>query len=162
MQSQQKAENDLLRVYGRLVAICLILIVMSIIGLKYFAGLPQLAARGIALEHDRFLNVLVMVRSQWLSLGNPPSMRLEWEVTSEDEKGKYASSSVAMNLQGWPQPQRRDNLGCQQLWLQLMGGQGTLTAEYLVNDNSCHYLAANGDSIGYQLNSGRVIFLTKE
>ncbi|QXN25474.1 MSHA biogenesis protein MshF [Shewanella putrefaciens] len=162
MQSQQKAESDLLRVYGRLVSLTLILIILAVIGFKYFATMPQLAARNVELEHTRFLNVLAMVRSQWLSLGKPPQMRLDWEVFSEQSTNNE-HTSVLMNAQGWPQPSQLDDQACQRLWQQLMGqelGDESLIGSYFAKDNSCRYRAQNGDSIGYQLNSGRVIFLT--
>ena len=47
MQSQQKAESNLLRVYGRLVSLTLVLIILAVIGVKYFATMPQLAARSV-------------------------------------------------------------------------------------------------------------------
>lgn len=162
MQSQQKAESDLLRVYGRLVSLTLILVILAVIGVKYFATMPQLAARSVELEHTRFLNVLAMVRSQWLSLGKPQQMRLDWEVFNE-QSANSEQTFVVMGVQGWPQPSQFDNQGCQALWQQLMGqepGSESLTGSYFVKDNSCRFRSQNGDSIGYQLNSGRVIFLT--
>ncbi|MFV0596286.1 MSHA biogenesis protein MshF [Shewanella sp.] len=162
MQSQQKAESDLLRVYGRLVSLTLILIILAVIGFKYFATMPQLAARNVELEHTRFLNVLAMVRSQWLSLGKPQEMRLDWEVFSE-QSANNEQTSVLMNAQGWPQPSHLDDQSCQVLWHHLMGqgaGDESLIGSYFAKDNSCRYRSKNGDSIGYQLYSGRVIFLT--
>ncbi|MFB2779041.1 MSHA biogenesis protein MshF [Shewanella mangrovisoli] len=162
MQSQQKAESDLLRVYGRLVSLTLILIILAVIGVKYFATMPQLAARSVELEHTRFLNVLAMVRSQWLSLGKPQQMRLDWEVFNE-QNANNEHTSVLMSVQGWPQPSHLDDQSCQLLWQQLMGqeaGDESLIGSYFAKDNSCRYRSKNGDSIGYQLNSGRVIFLT--
>ncbi|MEL4281358.1 MULTISPECIES: MSHA biogenesis protein MshF [Shewanella] len=162
MQSQQKAESDLLRVYGRLVSLTLILIILAVIGFKYFATMPQLAARSVELEHTRFLNVLAMVRSQWLSLGKPQQMRLDWEVFNE-QSANNDQTSVLMSVQGWPQPSHLDDQSCQLLWQQLMGqeaGDESFIGSYFAKDNSCRYRSKNGDSIGYQLNSGRVIFLT--
>lgn len=162
MQSQQKADSDLLRVYGRLISLCLILIILAVIGVKYFSTMPQLAARTVELEHTRFLNVLAMVRSQWLSLGKPSQMRLDWEVLNE-QSAKNGQTLVMMNSLGWPQPNTLDDQGCQALWQQLMGqelAENTLMGAYFSKDNSCRYRSKNGDSIGYQLNSGRVIFLT--
>lgn len=162
MQTQQKAESDLLRIYGRMITIGLVLVIMAVIGAKYFLTLPQIAGRGLELEHSRFLNVLVMVRSQWLSLGKPQQLRLNWEVF--DSPPMEAQSSVVdINRLGWPQPKHLSAQGCQDLWLQLMGAevddQG-LVADYLARDNSCHYLSKSGYSLGYQLNSGRVVLLT--
>ncbi|MGL4750763.1 MAG: MSHA biogenesis protein MshF [Shewanella sp.] len=162
MQSQQKAESDLLRVYGRLVSLTLILVILAVIGVNYFSTVPQLAVRNLELEHTRFLNVLAMVRSQWLSLGKPQQMRLNWEVFNEQSTNSE-QTFVAMGVQGWPQPSQFDDQGCQALWQQLMGqdlAENTLMGAYFSKDNSCRYRSQNGDSIGYQLNSGRVIFLT--
>lgn len=36
MQTQQKAESDLLRIYGRMITIGLVLVIMAVIGAKYF------------------------------------------------------------------------------------------------------------------------------
>ena len=162
MQTQQKAESDLLRIYGRMIAIGIVLVIMAVIGAKYFFTLPQIAARGLEVEHARFLNVLVMVRSQWLSLGKPAQLQLNWEVF-DNLSPETESSVVDINDLGWPQPKHLNDQGCQDLWQQLMGAETDnlgLEADYLVKDNSCHYRSKNGDSLGYQLNSGRVIFLT--
>lgn len=164
MHSQQKAESDLLRVYGRMITIILVLVMMAVIGIKYFSSMPQVAARSVELEHTRFLNVLAMVRSQWLSLGKPAQLRLDWEVFT-DQNQAVGQSVVKMSALGWPQPKQLDHLGCQELWLQLMGSElqeDTLMGEFFPKDTSCRYHSQNGDSIGYQLNSGRVIFLTRK
>lgn len=162
MRSQQKAESNLLNLYGRMIALIVVLTMMAIIGIKYFSTMPQLAARGLELEHTRFLNIVAMVRSQWLSLGKPSQMNLDWEIF-DNQNQQLKPSVVKMNILGWPQPQQRNNQGCQALWQQLMGTElkkSTLIGAYLPRDNSCHYRSQNGDSIGYQLDSGRVIFLT--
>ncbi|MDR6965868.1 MSHA biogenesis protein MshF [Shewanella putrefaciens] len=162
MRSQQKAESNLLNLYGRMIALIVVLTMMAIIGIKYFSTMPQLAARGLELEHTRFLNIVAMVRSQWLSLGKPSQMNLDWEIF-DNQSQQLKPSVVKMNALGWPQPLQLDNQGCQALWQQLMGTElkkSTLTGAYLPRDNSCHYRSQNGDSIGYQLDSGRVIFLT--
>lgn len=163
MQSQQKAESNLLRVYGRLVSLTLVLIILAVIGVKYFTAMPQLAARSVEVEHSRFLNVLAMVRSQWLSLGKPQQMRLDWEVFNEQNTHNEQQTLVIMSAQGWPQPTELSDQGCQALWWQLMGQEAadnSLIGSYFLKDNSCRYRSQNGDRIGYQLNSGRVIFLT--
>lgn len=54
MRSQQKAESNLLNLYGRMIALIVVLTMMAIIGIKYFSTMPQLAARGLELEHTRF------------------------------------------------------------------------------------------------------------
>lgn len=162
MQSQQKAEGDLLRLYGRMITVALVLMIMAVIGAKYWVIMPQIVARGLEVDHARFLNVLVMVRSQWLSLGKPQRLQLNWEAFDSPSRENDASV-VTMNPLGWPQPERFTTEGCQALWWQLMGAKlndEALVASYLSKDNTCHYRAQNGDSLGYQLSSGRVIFLT--
>lgn len=120
MRSQQKAESNLLNLYGRMIALIVVLTMMAIIGIKYFSTMPQLAARGLELEHTRFLNIVAMVRSQWLSLGKPSQMNLDWEIF-DNQNQQLKPSVVKMNTLGWPQPQQRNNQGCQALWQQLMG-----------------------------------------
>ena len=161
MQSQQKADNDLLHIYGRMISVGLVLVIMAVVGSKYFLTLPQIAARGLEVEHTRLLNVLVMVRSQWLSLGKPQQMQLNWEVL-DNISIKPETSVVSMNDLGWPQPKSFTAQGCQDLWWQLMGAEldnTDLVVDYSAQDNSCSYLSSNGDSLGYQLDSGSVTFL---
>ena len=160
MQSQQKADNDLLHIYGRMISVGLVLVIMAVVGAKYFLTLPQIAARGLEVEHTRLLNVLVMVRSQWLSLGKPQQMQLNWEVL-DNISIKPETSVVSMNDLGWLQPKSFTAQGCQDLWWQLMGTEldnADLVADYSAKDNRCHYLSPNGNSIDYQLDSGSVIF----
>ncbi|AVV84028.1 MSHA biogenesis protein MshF [Shewanella putrefaciens] len=72
------------------------LTMMAIIGIKYFSTMPQLAARGLELEHTRFLNIVAMVRSQWLSLGKPSQMNLDWEIF-DNQNQQLKPSVVKMN-----------------------------------------------------------------
>ncbi|MCH1930247.1 MSHA biogenesis protein MshF [Shewanella sp. A25] len=160
MQSQQKADSDLLRIFGRMVTITVLLLMLAFIGVKYFSAVPQMAARNMEIEHTRLLNVLTMVRSQWLSLGKPQQMALDWEQFAEPSV--EAPSLVPFNRLGWPQPKSMDSEGCQLLWLQLMGGEtknGAPIAEYYSNENSCVFRVESNDEISYQLDTGRAIFL---
>lgn len=161
MQSQQRAQSELLRLFGRLVSLCLILIILAVMGVKYFSTVPQVAGRSVELAHTRFLHVLAMVHAQWLSLGKPQQLTLEWQALTEVAP-TAVRTEVKVNVLGWPQPEQRDAQGCQDLWWQLMGqplSQQSLSAEFYPKDGSCRYSAANGESIGYQLDSGRVVFL---
>lgn len=162
MQSQQKAESDLLRLYGRMVTTILVLLVMAVIGIRYFSYISLLGSPNLELEHTRFLNVVAMVRSQWLSLGKPRQMQLDWEILSEPNVNNK-KTLVVMSMQGWPQPNQLDDQGCQLLWQQLMGQDirdTTLIGVYFSKDNSCRYRSENGNRMDYLLDSGRVVFLT--
>lgn len=165
MRSQQQVEGHLLRLYGRTVALCLVLAVMAIMGLRYFSTAPDMGSRHLEIEHTRLLTILAMVRSQWLSLGKPSQLQLNWEITGL--KQLHDKSSVLMNTQGAPQPPSLSSQGCQQLWLQLMGSKlntQAFVASYYTKDNSCRFMvntgADQGGSLAYQLDSGRVIFQT--
>lgn len=167
MHSQQKAESDLLRIYGRMITIILVLVILAVIGNQYFSSMPQVAARSAELAHARFLNVLAMVHSRWLSLGKPQQLQLDWEVFTDQRQAVGPSvvnmSVVNMSPLGWPLPKQLDHRGCQELWLQLMGSElqeDTLMGEFFSTDTRCRYRSQNGDSIDYRLNSGGVIFLT--
>ncbi|MGL5393619.1 MAG: MSHA biogenesis protein MshF [Shewanella sp.] len=162
MQSQQRVEASLLRWYGRMVTLSLVLVMMTVIGLKYSSSLPPLSRTSVEQQHLRWLHVLAMVRAQWLSLGKPSQLQLTWAVFGHPPQ-KNQGSVVAISSQGWPQPPSLDSQGCQQLWWQLMGEEWQsvdLVAHYVQSDNSCQYYTQPGEGIGYQLDFGRVIFLT--
>ncbi|NMH65216.1 MSHA biogenesis protein MshF [Shewanella salipaludis] len=161
MRREQKAESELLGVYGGMMTLVPVLVIMAIIGFKYFAGLPQLASRNLEQEHTRLLNVLAMVRSQWLLLGKPRALPLNWQTTADQPT--QAPGRVRMSGQGWPLPDSLDEAGCRALWQQLMGkdpAADALTASYRASDDTCRFALEQGDSLVYRLNSGGVIFLT--
>ncbi len=99
MPSQHQAEEDLLRTFARLAALLLLLVILAVLGVRYFSAVDQVSARGLQLEHHRLLNVLAMVRSQWLSLGRPEQMQLDWQTLERPEP----PGQLAMNKAGWPQ-----------------------------------------------------------
>lgn len=167
MRSQQQAEGHLLRLYGRMVALCLILAVMAVVGLRYFSTVPDMGSRHLEIEHTRLLTILAMVRSQWLSLGKPMQLQLNWQITGLQQQ--HESSHVLMNSQGVPQPSSLTNRGCRQLWLQLMGEKrdsDTFTATYFAKENSCHFTTHDSehqaDSLAYLLDDGRVTLLPSQ
>ncbi|MGL4613406.1 MAG: MSHA biogenesis protein MshF, partial [Shewanella sp.] len=126
---------------------------------KYFMNLPQLSSTHMQLQHARWVHMLTLVRSQWLALGKPVQLSLHWEAV--EAISPHQTSVVSVNRRGWPQPTSLDPQGCQQLWWQLMGMNAqTVVAEYAQAEKSCHYRAAGGSTIKYQLDFGTVIFLT--
>ncbi|MCL1113749.1 MULTISPECIES: hypothetical protein [Shewanella] len=149
MLSQQKADDDLLKVYGKMIAIVVLLIVLSVLGARYIKTEPILTSQGLAFEHNRLLNVLAMVKSQWLTSGRPNRMLLSWynvapkvlnnsdsDVATESSKnGQFSASAasdnteaeligtdnwITLSAKGWPIVDTFDNDGCQQLWQQLL------------------------------------------
>lgn len=163
MQRQQQAEHKLLRGYGCMVTLTLVLVIVAVIGIKYFSRLPPLSAGPLEQQHSRWVNVLTMVRAQWLSLGKPSQLQLTWQAFAHHPH--HQPSVVTMNEFGWPAPPSPDGQGCQQLWQQLMGTElkvNALVAEYVAQDNSCHFHTQNGDGFSYQQDFGRVIFLASQ
>ncbi|MGL4939443.1 MSHA biogenesis protein MshF [Shewanella sp.] len=161
MSIQQHADSQLLRLYGRMACVIVLLLMMVVIGSRYFASIPPLGAKGLAFAHPRFLHVLTMVRSQWLSQGQPSQLQLQWAPLAPT--GGNTQTMIRLNARGWPQSPRGNPQACQVLWQQLMGAESSrahLIATYLPQDNSCRYRAENGDSLVYQQDFGRVIFLT--
>ncbi|MCZ4337303.1 hypothetical protein [Shewanella colwelliana] len=163
MERQQQADSELMQVYGKIIAIVLMLLILAILGFKFFASVEKVSANGLKVEHSRLLNVLAMVRSQWLTQGRPPQMRLDWStslLSDNDHQGV-----ISMSQEGWPIIAGADIVGCKELWWQLLGSRveaAQISTEISRERNVCSYIAKNGDRLSYQLTSGRVIFLTKE
>ncbi|WP_372941974.1 hypothetical protein [Shewanella sp.] len=149
MLSQQKADDDLLKVYGKVMAILVLIILVGILGGRYINTAPNLTSQGLALEHNRLLNVLAMVRSQWLASGRPSKMLLSWydmapNVQAQDKQdtndkssknGRLAASAqidnteaelvgtnnwIQLSSNGWPLVETYDEDGCKRLWQQLL------------------------------------------
>ena len=194
MLSQQKADDDLLSVYGKIVAIVVLLVVLAILGARYINTAPNLTSQGLAFEHNRLLNVLAMVRSQWLTSGRPKKMLLSWYDVApnvlNDTKGNAGVESsktgqpsafgqldsteadligtnnwIQISPKGWPIVDTYDEKGCNQLWQQLLATSTTelsLTVVYQKTEQVCRYVSPNQSSLSYQLQTGRVIFLSAE
>ncbi|WP_137224769.1 hypothetical protein [Shewanella sp. MEBiC00475] len=194
MKSQQKADDDLLKVYGKMMAILVLLIVFAILGARYMSTIPNLTKQGLAFEHNRLLNVLAMVRSQWLTSGRPDKMLLSWynvapnvlDDTSAVETSKSsqlenstlhraqdkaeaelmgANNWITLSSNGWPVLDTDDVNGCKKLWQQLLASKVEeldLTIEYQAETKVCRYYSDDKASLSYQLQTGRVIFLTGE
>lgn len=90
MLSQQKADGEILALFGKVISIVLLLSLLSILGYKYFGAVSNIGSQGLKVDHHRLLNVLGMVKAQWLAKGRPSEMRLDW-----DMGGEYASSFSA-------------------------------------------------------------------
>ena len=204
MLSQQKADDDLLSVYGKIIAIVVLLVVLAILGARYINTAPNLTSQGLAFEHNRLLNVLAMVRSQWLTSGRPTKMLLSWYDVApnvlndtKDNAGVESSKTgqpsafgqvdstevdatevdyveadligtnnwILISPKGWPIVDTYDEKGCHQLWQQLLATSTTelaLTVVYQKNEQVCRYVSPNQSSLSYQLQTGRVIFLSAQ
>lgn len=178
MHSQQKAESDLLGVYRRTMMMVLMLSIFAVLGWGYFTNVEDIRAQGLALEHNRLVTTLPMIRSQWLSSGRPQKIRLEWQGLSgrapgpDLSQGENQSDSqggarvrhddlVLMNPAGWPQIASLDALGCEALWSQLLGSslrELKITVSYQVDIETCLFVAMDGSRLSYQTSAGEVSF----
>ncbi|MCT8987996.1 hypothetical protein [Shewanella phaeophyticola] len=192
MLSQQKADDDLLKVYGKVIAIVVLIILVGILGGRFINTAPNLTSQGLAFEHNRLLNVLAMVRSQWLASGRPNKMLLSWynvapnvldkqDTNDKSSKnGRLETSAqidnteaelmgtnnwIQLSSSGWPLVETYDEDGCKRLWLQLLAidvNELELKVVYQAEDKVCRFTSANQTSLSYQLQTGRIIYLTAE
>ncbi|KVX00041.1 hypothetical protein [Shewanella frigidimarina] len=191
MLSQQKADGDLLKVYGRVIAIVVVLTLLAIFCGRYINTTSNIGGRGLEFEHNRFLNVLAMVRSQWLASGRPHKMQLSWHhmvsnstsskvsndgTTSKDVPNEIDAINTDVDLigtdnwilmsdQGWPTINTNDVQGCEQLWGHLLATnvqELNIAVDYQPDENICRYYSGNETSLSYQLQTGRVIFLMSD
>lgn len=109
-----------MQVYAKLVALILLLIVLAILGFRYLGSVQQVSAQGLVVEHTRLLNVLGMIKAQWLAKGRPEMMRLDWQFT--DVTDGQDQQLVKINRGGWPTVNNVNESSCEQLWQQLLGG----------------------------------------
>lgn len=168
MQSQQQADGELVQMFGKVIAIVLLLTLLSILGFRYFGSVDKISAQGLRVDHTKMLNVLAMVKAQWLAKGRPSEMRLEWDGLDFATQEKHVSvdqNLVKMSHGGWPLPDTADSMGCKQLWHQLLGlapGKQQIVTQLSSEGDVCSFVAKNADRLSYQLTTGRVIFLTNE
>ncbi|MCG9695482.1 MSHA biogenesis protein MshF [Shewanella sp. Isolate11] len=158
MQSQQQSDNHLLQVYGRLVALCVLLVILTVFGFRYFNAIEQTSAQNLRVEQSRLLNVLAMIRGQWLAQGRPQQMKLNWLLPENEQ-----DTSILINELGWPTLAHVDENSCKILWQQLMGSDSRFEASIMaqgLGSDICLYSSRNGDQIRYKLSSGEVILLT--
>jgi hypothetical protein len=189
MLSQQKADHELLSVYGRVIAIVVLLVLLAIFGIRYLNTASTIGGRGLEFEQNRFLNVLAMVRSQWLASGRPDKMQLSWHNLAsnvpnsqsnkkESKNGRTNTDEInddadlvgtdnwiSLSDQGWPIIDTNDVQGCERLWGQLLATnlqQLPISVDYQSDTNICRYSSENKASLSYQLQTGRVIFLIND
>ncbi|QDE32834.1 hypothetical protein [Shewanella polaris] len=189
MLSQQKADDDLLKIYGRVIAMVVLLVLLTIFGIRYLNNTQSLGERGLEFEHNRLLNVLAMVHSQWLASGRPDRMLLSWHnVVSDVSSNKVDSGNndavlkdtqlkmdtiyddvdivgtdnwISMSAEGWPIINTHDTQGCVHLWGQLLASD-VHELNITVDYQSEQNICryfSNKASLRYQLQTGRVIFL---
>ncbi|GIU13872.1 MULTISPECIES: hypothetical protein [unclassified Shewanella] len=161
MLSQHKADAKLLDVYGKLIALIILLIVLFYLSFNYFGSIKQLAQPSMQVEHTRLLNVLGVARSQWLMRSKPEILQLDWY--SDSQEHASSTGQVRMAASGWPIPSETSVAGCRQLLVELLGPGYTKQIDTRFNPDTgvCRYLGESGESISYQTTSGRVIFLTQ-
>lgn len=161
MLSQQKADNELLTLLGKIFALIILLLVLSYLAFGYFVSIQQVGQQNIQVVHNRLLNTLGVIRSQWLIRGKPSSLKLDWR--SEPEGEVEATGFVAMAEGGWPIPNEASVAGCRELIDELLGAGYSQQIVTRFNSSSgvCRYIGESGGSISYQTGSGRVIFLTR-
>ncbi|QYJ86506.1 hypothetical protein K0I73_01750 [Shewanella mesophila] len=161
MQIQQQADSELIQVYGKIVAIAVMLLILAVLGFRFVGSVDKVSAQGLKIEHARLLNVLAMVRSQWMSQGRPTQMMLDWSTALD--RGGGEQNIILMSNQGWPTLDKISENSCNQLWWQLLGSKNNLaqvTTSRGIDGDICSFIASNGDRLSYQLSTGRVIFLT--
>ncbi|MGZ9899629.1 hypothetical protein [Shewanella gaetbuli] len=188
MLKQHKAEDDLIKVYGRLIAIGVLLLILTILGFKHFNQMPDMASKSLAIEHNRLLHIMAMIKSQWLSRGRPEQLLLSWESMApnmhvetvmqqntvnmaKNVKNQAAVSAdvnvtdtgnwITLSKQGWPLLASLDEHGCQLLWYQLLATPlDNITVSFDSDEHICRFVAKDSASLAYQVNSGRVLFMS--
>ena len=160
MLSQQKSDRELLSLSGKVFSIIILLLVLSYLAFSHFDGIKLLGNSNIQNVHNKMLNVLAGVKSQWLIRGQPTQLKLDWRTDLNQDRLQV--SYVSMSEGGWPMPNETSVAGCRQLIGSLLGDSYTkhFVTELDINTETCRYVGVDGGSISYQLNSGRVIFLT--
>ena len=183
MLKQQQAEGDLIKVYGRMIAIGVFLLILAMLGLRHFNSIPSMTGKSLALEHNRLLNITAMIKSQWLSTGRPKRLLLNWESMAPDVRtNNQAETSdsgqlplqatdeldaqlvatgnwISLSDKGWPVINSLDVSGCKRLWYQLLATQlNDIDVSYDADTSVCRYLAEDSTSISYQFSTGRILF----
>ncbi|MEZ9819354.1 hypothetical protein AB4238_01840 [Shewanella sp. 10N.286.45.A1] len=161
MLSQQKADIELLTLFGKISSLVILLLVLSYLAFNYFGSIKQAGQQHIQVDHNRLLNTLGIIRSQWLIRGKPSPLKLDWR--SEPKGDIAATGFVAMAEGGWPILNEASAVGCRELIDELLGAGYSQQVVTRFNSSSgvCRYIDVSGGSISYQTGSGRVIFLTR-
>ncbi|QSX33242.1 hypothetical protein JYB87_16180 [Shewanella avicenniae] len=157
MQPQEQGDLKSLGLFRITIALLVFLLLMLVLANRYFNGINTLSSNGLALEHNRLLNVLAMVRSQWQSLGKPQKMTADWLMF---ENGQ-ATNTILMDKGGWPTIVTWNTAGCEQLWTELLGmsvQQAEISTDFDSTQQVCQFRSGAGQRISYQISSGRVTF----
>ena len=181
MLKQQQAEGDLIKVYGRMIAIGVFLLILAVLGFRHLNSIPSMTGKSLALEHNRLLNITAMIKSQWLSTGRPKQLLLNWKSmapdvltnsqadtlnlvplqANEELDAQLAATGnwISLSNKGWPVINSLDVMGCERLWYQLLATQlNDIAVSYDADTHVCRYLAEDSTSISYQFSTGRILF----
>ncbi len=158
MKRQHRSNRHLLQLYGRVISLCIVLMILAILSFRYFSAIERNSAPTLQIEQSRLINILAMIHSQWLSQGRPKQIKPDWlgEQVQKD-------SLILMGQQGWPILNKVDDQSCERLWTQLLGERNDLKATITtiaLSSDMCLYSHVNGEQIRYQLDSSNVIFST--
>ena len=160
MLSQHKADSELLNVYGKIIALIILLFVLFYLSFQYFGSIKQLGQLSLRVEHTRLVNIVAVARSQWLMRSKPDILLLDWY--SDSEEHISSTGQVRMAAGGWPIPNETSVAGCRQLLAELLGDRGLLqiNTEFNPDTGECRFIGDSGNQISYQTITGQVIFLT--
>ncbi|WP_338591498.1 hypothetical protein VXM60_02780 [Shewanella khirikhana] len=161
MQPQREVEGELIGTYRQLLAVIVLMLLLAIVGLRYFGSLDSMASHGMTLEQSRWLNIVSMARSKWLGQGRGDTLKLEWEMLGREKPADPVL--VAMSTNGWPQPQTETAVGCLQLWQQLLGNDGKQLVDvgFDYQARACDYFGEAGSQLTYTLDTGKVTLVTQ-
>ncbi|QYJ75860.1 hypothetical protein [Shewanella sp. FJAT-52076] len=156
MLPQREAEGELIGIYRRMLAVIVMLLLLAVVGFRYFSGLESVASHSMVMEQGRLQNLVSMARSKWLGQGRGEILKLEWELLDRDTPA--APVLIHMSAVGWPQPPQRDAIGCRALWQQLLGygTEDLIDVSFDTGSGSCQYLGEAHSLISYHLDTGKV------
>lgn len=158
---QDKLNDNMNRLHIWLISVSIILFVIAVVAWRHFEQLTPGYGYSVKLEQDRIAYVLAMVKGQWLSVGQPQQLKVDWQLF--DGFRPQQKVVFVMSQGGWPVIEKNSDSGCQLLWYQLLGkttSELNVDTFYLHDANTCNYIDARGDTLSYQLGNGSVIFST--
>ncbi|MCU7376327.1 hypothetical protein PEC18_37475 [Paucibacter sp. O1-1] len=93
--------------------------------------------------------------------------RLETSTQIDNTEAELMGTNnwIQLSSSGWPLVETYDEDGCKRLWLQLLAidvNELELKVVYQAEDKVCRFTSANQTSLSYQLQTGRIIYLTAE
>ncbi|MCH1918124.1 hypothetical protein L9G15_01630 [Shewanella sp. A3A] len=153
-----QAEAKSLGLFRQLVALVVLLLILAVLAQRYFNGVNNVSSQSLALEHNRLVNVLAMVRSQWQSLGRPSEMQADWLMHDQ------GVSRLTMARGGWPTVTENSAAGCEQLWTQLLGitpAQAEISVNFEPQAQRCQFIAMSGQRLEYQLDNGQLHYFAE-